>query len=111
MDLNQKNEMYTPQINHLKTMLDANKFYTVVLSAFDLVTKMGGLLTLESNWPMKIEPLPQEGYGLHKIDINGVLNEQNSGGSRNFPSFGKNPAWALRVIGETEIMFRVSLVT
>ena len=42
----------------MKAMVDANKFYTVVLSAFDLVTKMGGILSVESNWPMKIEALP-----------------------------------------------------
>ena len=64
VDMATKTQQYCPSVCHSKNFVEADKFYSIVLSAFDMTTKMGGVLDVETNWPMLLKYLPPEGHGM-----------------------------------------------
>lgn len=54
VDPNTKETKYAPNISHLTQRLMHDKFYTLILSTFDLSDRMGGSLTIESHQPVAI---------------------------------------------------------
>ena len=42
--------------------------------------------------------------------LNGLWNQSNAGGCSNNPTFGLNPAWAVHITQETEVLMRLSIV-
>lgn len=52
-----------------------------------------------------------EGQGMQLSKINGFWSEQNAGGCSNHPTYCKNPAFAVNVKAECEVMFRLNVTS
>jgi hypothetical protein len=74
VDLSTKDHPYTPGQAHLKSMVDSKSFYSLILSAFDPHSKMGGVLMVESEQPMIVESIPPEGAGCKIVQLQGIWN-------------------------------------
>jgi hypothetical protein len=55
-------------------MVDSKSFYSLILSAFDPHSKMGGVLMVESEQPMIVESIPPEGAGCKIVQLQGIWN-------------------------------------
>lgn len=71
-DRETKNSKYKPGAFHMHyNHLPTNLFYTVIPSNFTRGESIGGTLTLESSQPLVVKPLPSEGQGLKRQEIEG----------------------------------------
>jgi hypothetical protein len=61
-----------------------------------------GTLIFESDYPLTLKELPQEGHGLKKISITDEWDFKTSGGCSNFGMFDKNPVFAFNVTDDAE---------
>ena len=78
-------------------ILQGAKHYTAVVSSFKRGDVIGGTITLETDIPMIIRQLPEEGAGMVKQVFSDEWNCNNAGGCRNFGTYDVNPAYCIRV--------------
>ncbi len=67
-------------------------------------------MTIESSTPLVISHLGVEGSGMMLQSIRGYWLQENAGGCKNHPTFGKNPAWQLNVKSDCEMIVRLCVL-
>jgi len=110
-DKSLKQSYYKPGACHLHYNLPPNDFYTVLVSTFKLDQSLGGTLTFESDQPLIIKELPQEGAGLHKTIIKDEWDYRTAGGCQNFGMFDKNPLIAFNLPGDSDVQIRIRVTS
>lgn len=99
VDINNLNDAYRAGGEYsLQSKLIGGKTYTLVVSTFDMNYALGGTLSIESDFPLIIKKVPEEGLGNFKQVFNDSWNFNNAGGCKNFPTFDMNPAYVIKVI-------------
>ena len=85
--------MYSNNAAASSAIMQASKSYTAVLASYENFMNYSGKITLDSDHPMIIQPLPDESNGYSLKTIEGEWSFHNSGGCGNFDTYGKNPAY------------------
>jgi hypothetical protein len=66
-------EPYSKGEGVVASILNGGKHYTAICSAFKMQNAIGGVITLESDQPMTMNLLPDEGFGFQKNVFKGEL--------------------------------------
>lgn len=81
----------------VSTKIEGAKHYTCIVSTFDRSEPLGGKITLESSQPMIFQALYEEGQGMIKQIFHDEWSSSNGGGCKNFGTYDKNPAYAIKI--------------
>lgn len=82
-------------IAHLHYRINPQDFYSLLVSAFKTEMSIGGVLTLESDYPLVVKEIGAEGYSCKKLVIQDEWDFKSAGGCGNFGMYDKNPAFAI----------------
>jgi hypothetical protein len=61
--------VYRPSFSYLSFDIDFDGFYTLIISSFGVEDFLSGILTIESDTPIKIKKIQDEGQGMKKTLI------------------------------------------
>lgn len=61
--------MYRPSFSYVSFDIDFDGFYTLIISSFGVEDFLSGILTIESDSPITIKKIPEEGHGMKKTLI------------------------------------------